>query len=80
MPLAICALCGESKESSSREIEGREYDLCTECWEMLSRKLSGKGRKIEQLPTVYIPPLETPKEKPESPAPHEPPKIWFQAP
>ncbi len=79
MSLATCALCGESKECSSREIEGREYDLCAECWDAMSRKLEGKGREIKHRPAVYIPPLEIPKEKPEQPAPHEPPKIWFQA-
>ncbi len=77
--MVTCALCGESKECSAKEIDGKEYDVCSECWDALCRKLSGKGRDIKHRTTVLIPPLETPKEKPEPPTPNEPPKIWFQA-
>jgi len=79
MATAKCALCGESRECSSKEIEGKEYDLCVECWDELSLKLSGKGREVKHRTSVIIPPLETPQEKPDQPAPGEPPKIWFRS-
>ncbi len=79
MSHVTCAMCGESKDCTAREIEGKEYDLCIDCWDALNHKLEGKGREIKRRMTVLVPPPpDTQKEKPETPAPHEPPKIWFQ--
>ncbi len=75
-----CALCGEAKECSAREIEGKEYDVCADCWEVFSRKLEGKGREVKHRTTVLIPPRpETREETPEPPMPGEPPKIWYRS-
>ncbi len=74
-----CALCGEARECSAKEIEGREYDICATCWKELSRKLEGKGREIKRRTIVLVPPPGTREEQPEIPCPHEPPKIWFHS-
>jgi hypothetical protein len=29
-------------------IEGKEYDICPECWNPLAQKLNGKGRPINR--------------------------------
>ena len=42
--MILCDLCGEAKECLQKEIEGKEYDLCTDCWRPLAEKLKGKGR------------------------------------
>jgi ribosome-binding protein aMBF1 (putative translation factor) len=73
--MITCDLCGETKDCLTKEIEGREYDICSECWNALAQKLKGKGRRIRE--TVLLPP-QTPKEREEEepPLPGEPPKIW----
>jgi ribosome-binding protein aMBF1 (putative translation factor) len=73
--MITCDLCGETKDCLTKEIEGREYDICSECWNALAQKLKGKGRRIRE--TVLLPP-RTPKEREEEepPLPGEPPKIW----
>ena len=70
-----CDLCGETKDCLPKEIQGREYDICSECWNALAQKLKGKGRRIRE--TVLLPP-RTPKEREEEepPLPGGPPKIW----
>ncbi len=74
--MIICDLCGEAKHCLEKEIEGREYDICAECWNALAQKLQGKGRKIRE--TVFLPPPRAPKEpnEKEPPLPGGPPKIW----
>jgi ribosome-binding protein aMBF1 (putative translation factor) len=75
--MIICDLCGRAKDCLQKEIEGQEYDICTECWNPLAQKLKGKGRaKIRE--TVFLPPprrvnegeVEEPK-----PLPGEPPIV-----
>jgi hypothetical protein len=39
-----CDLCGEVKECLQKEIDGREFDICSECWRPVEEKLRGKGR------------------------------------
>ena len=75
--MILCDLCGQRKKCSSREIEGKEYDICFECWTPLAEKLKGKGRTSLERETVFLPPLpsELKREEPK-PAPGEPPKIW----
>ena len=78
--MILCDLCGQSKECAQKEIEGKEYDVCDECWTPLAEKLKGKGRtrkKIREM--VFLPQTRpTPEPKP-SPPPEEPPKIWGRA-
>jgi len=28
----ICDLCGEAKDCLQKEIESKEYDICSQCW------------------------------------------------
>lgn len=77
--MIICDLCGGAKECLQKEIDGKEYDICDECWSPLSQKLKGKGRKIRE--TVFLPlprPIKEPEEE-EPKHPGEPPKIWGTA-
>jgi hypothetical protein len=75
-PMITCDLCGEAKDCLPKEIEGREYDICSGCWNTLAQKLKGKGRRIRG--TVLLPPPRAPKEREEEepPLPGETPKIW----
>jgi hypothetical protein len=77
--MIICDLCGETKDCSHKEIEGKEYDICSECWTPLALKLKGKGR-AKKPETVFLPPLRRAEErKNDEPLPGEPPKIWGAA-
>jgi hypothetical protein len=40
--MIICDLCDKAKDCLQKEIEGKEYDICSECWNQLAQKLSGK--------------------------------------
>src|SRR5713101_1793876 len=42
--MIICDLCGEAKNCLQKQIEGKEYDICSECWNPFAQKLRGKGR------------------------------------
>ena len=75
--MIFCDLCGQAKECTPRQIEGKEYDICADCWNPLAEKLKGKGRVKKQRETVFLPPTKTEPEPSESrPGPGEPPKIW----
>jgi len=39
-----CDLCGKTAACLQKEIEGKEFDICEDCWRPLADKLSGKGR------------------------------------
>ena len=52
---ANCCLCGKAKDCLQTEIEGKEYDICSECWNPLAQKLRGKGRAIHR-ETVFLRP------------------------
>ncbi len=75
--MITCDLCGEAKDCLQKEIDGKEYDLCSECWNPLAKKLRGKGRARTR-GTVFLPPprviLEGEEEEPQ-PLPGEPPII-----
>lgn len=76
--MIICDLCGETKDCLQKEIEDKEYDICSECWNHLSQRLKGKGRpKIQE--TVFLPPTRAAEEHEDLPLPGEPPKIWGAA-
>jgi hypothetical protein len=44
-----CDLCGRSKACLPRQIEDKEYDICSACWNPLAKKLKGKGRVRKEL-------------------------------
>jgi len=72
-----CDLCGEVTRCLPKEIEGKQYEICSSCWNPLAKKLRGKGRLVEEREMVFLPPLTTaPEPKEIKPAPGEPPKIW----
>jgi hypothetical protein len=74
--MITCDLCGQAKECLQKEIDGKEYDLCSECWDALAQKLKGKGReKLRE--TVFLPskPMKERKEEELHPLPGEPPII-----
>ena len=58
--MIVCDLCGQAKDCLQKTIEGKEYDICAECWNPLAEELKRKGRKLKERKTVYLPPL--PKE------------------
>ena len=77
--MTLCDLCGQSKECLQKEIDGKEYDVCSECWNPLAEKLKGKGRAQKSREIVLLPPprVVTEREGDEpKPLPGEPPKIW----
>src|SRR2546426_11736456 len=51
--MIICDLCGQAKECRPKEIEGKEYDICSECWTPLAEKLKAKGRAKKSRETVF---------------------------
>ncbi len=76
--MIICDLCGETKDCLQKEIEGKEYDICSECWAPLAQRLRGKGR-LKNREMVLLPPPRTFKEREDDEPerlPVEPPKIW----
>jgi hypothetical protein len=76
--MTICDLCGEAKDCLQKEIEGKEYDICSGCWNPFAQKLSGKGR-MRSRETVFLPPPRVIKEREDEepePLPGEPPRIW----
>ncbi len=60
--MIICDLCGETKNCLQKEIEGKEYDICSECWTPLAERLKGKGRPKTR-ETVFLPPPRQVKER-----------------
>ncbi len=75
--MIICDLCGQTKECLQRQIEGKEYDVCSDCWNPLKEKLKGKGRAKKERETVFLPtPGKEPERREAAPMPGEPPKIW----
>ena len=79
--MIICDLSGEIKNCLQKEIEGKEYDICSECWTPLAQRLKGKGRPKSR-ETVFLPPRpdkEGEDEDVRPPLPGGPPKIWGEA-
>ena len=75
--MILCDLCGKAKPCRPRVIEGKEFDICSDCWSPLAQKLKGKGRELKQWETVFLPsPVQAPEPAQPKPAPGEPPKIW----
>ncbi len=76
--MIICDLCGESRDCLQKEIEGKEYDICSECWNPLAEKLRRKGRPINR-EIVLLPPPRAVKEQEDEERPGGPPRIWGAA-
>ena len=76
--MIVCDVCEQAKECLRKEIDGKEYDICPECWTPWMAKLKGKGRVRKEGEMVFIPPLTTkdPEPEKEKPVPGQPPKIW----
>src|SRR5262249_30322628 len=73
--MILCDLCGEAKECLQKEIEGKEYDVCSGCWNPIAEKLKGKGRRKQPDEIILLPSVTM--EPPEQQAPkRELPKIW----
>jgi len=47
-----CGSLRHSKGLSGRRNEGKEYDICSECWKPVHKKLRGKGR-VKNRETVF---------------------------
>jgi len=77
--MIICDLCGKAKDCLPREIEGKEYDICPDCWNPLAQKLVGKGREKGRAIVLLPPPTEEREADAPEPHPGEPPKIWGAA-
>src|SRR5260370_36516618 len=79
--MIICDLCGEAKDCLQKEIDGKEYDICSECWNPLAEKLKGKGRAQKSREIVLLPPPRVGPERESGeprPWPEEPPKKWAE--
>jgi hypothetical protein len=37
----LCDWCGGQKECLQKEIDGREFDICGDCWRQIEEKLEG---------------------------------------
>jgi len=74
--MITCDLCGKAKDCQQKEIDGKEYDICSECWDSLTQKLKGKGREKHR-ETVFLPPrpFEEREDEEPRPLPGEPPVI-----
>ena len=59
--MVVCDLCGQKTECFQRGIEGKEYDICSDCWTPLAKKLEGKGKmKEDPRPSLVTQPEESP--------------------
>jgi hypothetical protein len=76
--MIVCDLCGEPKECSKRQIEEKEYDICSDCWNGLTEKLKGKGAPVKKRDGVLLPSTSSPEptEPKRTGPPQGPPKIW----
>ena len=76
--MIICDLCGEAKECLQKEIEGREYDICADCWKPIAERLKGKGRVFRR-EIVLLSPTGKEQDDEPKPLPRKLPKIWGAA-
>jgi len=76
--MILCDLCGQVKECLHKEIDGKEFDICADCWRPLEEKLKGKRRVKKAREMVFLPPPLGPEREPEErkPLPGQPPKIF----
>ena len=74
--MIICDLCGQARDCLQKEIEGKEYDICSDCWSALAERLRGKGRTKNREVVFLPPPIKERVDEDPEPLPGEPPKIW----
>jgi ribosome-binding protein aMBF1 (putative translation factor) len=75
--MILCDWCGQAKECLQKEIDGREFDICADCWRPIEEKLKGKGRQKRRQDMVFLPPQTAPEREPDDPKrPPGPPKIF----
>jgi ribosome-binding protein aMBF1 (putative translation factor) len=75
--MIVCDWCGHAKECQQKEIDGREFDICADCWRPIEEKLEGKGRPKRKQEVVFLPPQPAPEREPDEPkTPPGPPKIF----
>ena len=77
--MILCDLCGQARECLQKEIEGREFDICADCWRPLEEKLKGKGRVRREREMVVLPARTAPEIEEPGTAPGSPPKIFGEA-
>jgi ribosome-binding protein aMBF1 (putative translation factor) len=79
--MITCDLCGKAKDCLQKEIDGKEYDVCRECWNPLAQKLKGKGRDKRYREMVLLPPRLAPEQEEKEPElpPRKPPIIQGDA-
>jgi hypothetical protein len=75
MAMITCDICGEAKDCLLKEIEGKEYDICSGCWKPLEHKLRGKGRIKKEMVLLPPPREHGDGEDEDKSVPGEPPKI-----
>jgi ribosome-binding protein aMBF1 (putative translation factor) len=75
--MILCDLCGQAKDCSQKAIEGREFDICADCWQPIEERLRGKGRAKKTRETVVLPQITPQPEEPKAPS-GIPPKIFGQ--
>jgi ribosome-binding protein aMBF1 (putative translation factor) len=76
--MILCDLCGQARECLQKEIEGRVFDICADCWHPLQEKLKGKGRVKREREMVVLPRTSPETEEPKTP-PGSPPRIFGEA-
>jgi hypothetical protein len=74
----LCDFRDKQKEVSPKEIDGREFDICADCWRPLEEKLRGKWRSKRKREMVFLPPPITPERAEPKTPPGLPPKITGQ--
>ena len=50
--MVVCDVCGQRKECFQRDIEGKVYDICNECWIPIAMRLEGTGKEKHQNPSL----------------------------
>ena len=41
--MILCDLCGQVKECLHKEIDGKEFDICADCWAPAGTEVEGQG-------------------------------------
>ena len=76
--MILCDLCEQVRECRQKEIEGREFDICPDCWRPLEQRLKGKGRVKKEREVVVLPRATPEGEEPKT-HPGLPPNIVGEA-
>lgn len=68
-----------AKECLQKEIDGREFDICADCWRPLEEKLKGKERVQKTREMAFLPRRGMPEPEELKTPPRLSPKIIGQA-